>query len=104
MYAPMFLLSSLLSFLFILLPSGSRFNGGVVVVHAFSAPAPGRTAMRRPDASAAVEEALKVTAAFGLESNEAKVAWEIVEELDARYVLKPYDASIRSTCIHTTTI
>jgi CP12 domain len=83
MYAPMFLLSSLLSFLFLLLPIGtSRFNG----VHAFSAP--GRTAMRRPDASAAVEEALKVTAAFGLESNEAKVAWDIVEELDARYVVR----------------
>ena len=39
--------------------------------------------MLRPDASTAVEEALKITAAFGIESNEAKVAWDIVEEIDA---------------------
>ena len=37
----------------------------------------------RPDASAAVEEALKVTAAYGIESKEARVAWDIVEEMDA---------------------
>jgi hypothetical protein len=37
----------------------------------------------RPDASAAVEEALKVTAAFGIESKEARVAWDIVEEMDS---------------------
>ena len=37
----------------------------------------------RPDASSAVEEALKITAAFGIGSKEAKVAWDTVEELDA---------------------
>jgi hypothetical protein len=67
-------------------------NGDHVVVQGFVASPVPRTTARsttqqavvRPDASAAVEEALKVTAAFGIESNEAKVAWDIVEELDAR--------------------
>ena len=52
------------------------------VCHGFSVSKPS-SAVRRPDASTAVEEALKITAAFGVESNEAKVAWEIVEEMDA---------------------
>ena len=47
-------------------------------IHAFSAPR-----VIRPDASALVEQALKTTAAFGITSPEAKVAWDIVEELDA---------------------
>ena len=38
---------------------------------------------QRPDASKAVEEALKITASFGIDSKEAKVAWDIVEEIDA---------------------
>jgi CP12 domain len=44
-----------------------------------------RTAMLavRPDTSALVEEALKISAAFGLDSKEAAAAWDIVEELDA---------------------
>jgi len=49
------------------------------------------TATVRPDASSAVEEALKISAAFGIESKEAKVAWDIVEEMDAsdnRYALR----------------
>lgn len=37
----------------------------------------------RPDTSALVQEALKVTAAHGIESQEAQVAWDIVEEMDA---------------------
>jgi len=37
----------------------------------------------RPDASAAVEEALKITASFGIDSKEAAAAWDIVEEIDA---------------------
>ena len=41
------------------------------------------TIQKRPDASRAVEEALKITASFGIDSNEAKVAWDIVEEMDA---------------------
>jgi len=49
---------------------------------AFSVSKPGSAAVR-PDAASAVEEALKITAAFGIESNEAKVAWDIVEEMDA---------------------
>lgn len=46
--------------------------------HGFAATMP-----RRPDATKAVEEALKITASFGIDSNEAKVAWDIVEEMDA---------------------
>jgi len=49
--------------------------------NAFSAKPPARVV--RPDASAAVEEALKVTASFGIDSKEARVAWEIVEEIDS---------------------
>jgi hypothetical protein len=44
-----------------------------------------RSSMRlaaRPDTSALVEEALKITATFGIDSSEAKVAWDIVEEMD----------------------
>ena len=48
------------------------------MVTCFSAPR-----VVRPDASALVEQALKTTAAFGITSPEAKVAWDIVEELDA---------------------
>lgn len=44
--------------------------------NAFSAVRPETTAMR-------VEEALKITAALGIDSNEAQVAWDIVEELNA---------------------
>jgi hypothetical protein len=44
-------------------------------VHGFSAV--------RPDTSARVEEALKITASFGIDSKEAQVAWDIVEEMDA---------------------
>lgn len=49
--------------------------------NAFSASPPPRSV--RPDASAAVEEALKITAAHGIESQEARVAWDIVEEMNA---------------------
>lgn len=61
-----------LSLLFSLLVTGAN---------AFSAKPPGRAV--RPDTSAAVEEALKVTAAFGINSNEARIAWETVEEMDS---------------------
>jgi len=37
----------------------------------------------RPDTSTRVEEALKITASFGIDSKEAQVAWDIVEEMDA---------------------
>ena len=37
----------------------------------------------RPDASALVEEALKITATYGVHSDEAKVAWDAVEEVDS---------------------
>ena len=47
------------------------------VVHAFSA------SPLRLDTSVLVEEALKVTAAYGIESKEAVLAWETVEEMDA---------------------
>lgn len=55
----------------------------VAASSAFSVGNPSSGSVRRPDASAAVEEALKITATFGLESAEAKVAWEVVEEMDA---------------------
>ncbi len=54
----------------------------VASANAFSAATPPQRPIR-PDASAAVEEALKVTAAFGIESKEAQVAWDIVEEMDS---------------------
>ena len=47
----------------------------VATTHAFS--------VARPDTTNLVEEALKVTASFGIDSKEAKVAWDIVEEMDA---------------------
>jgi len=37
----------------------------------------------RPDTAVLVEDALKATAAYGIESAEARVAWDIVEEADA---------------------
>jgi hypothetical protein len=49
--------------------------------NAFSASPPSRQI--RPDAAAAVEEALKITATHGIESSQARVAWDIVEEMDA---------------------
>jgi len=48
-------------------------------VNAFSAPKP---PVRR-DSAKLVEEALKQTATFGIDSDEARVAWDIVEEVDA---------------------
>lgn len=54
------------------------------VVHAFSVTNNPTTATSsRPDATSAVEEALKITASFGIDSKQAKVAWDFVEELDA---------------------
>lgn len=47
----------------------------------FSAPGVGKAT--RPDTSGLVEEALKTTAAFGIDSKEARVAWDVVEEMDA---------------------
>ena len=51
------------------------------VADAFSVTNP--TATSRPDATSAVEEALKITASFGIDSKQAKVAWDTVEELSA---------------------
>ena len=41
------------------------------------------TLAARPDASAAIQEALEASKKFGPTSKEARVAWDIVEELDA---------------------
>jgi hypothetical protein len=46
----------------------------LALVHGFSAQPP-----TRPDTSRYVEEALKITAAYGIQSSQAKVAWDIVE-------------------------
>lgn len=57
------------------------------VAHGFSA-SPVRK-IARPDTANLVEDALKISAAFGLDSKEAAVAWDAVEEIDAsdnRYV------------------
>jgi hypothetical protein len=57
---------------------------------AFTRSSAALSAAARPDASSLVEEALKITAAYGIESKEAQVAWEAVEEVDAsdnRYVI-----------------
>ena len=51
----------------------------------------------RPDASSLVEEALKITAAHGIDSKQAQVAWDAVEEVDAsdnRWVVVPHVDSI----------
>jgi CP12 domain len=37
----------------------------------------------RPDTANLVEEALKISAAYGLDSKEAAVAWDAVEEVDS---------------------
>ena len=37
----------------------------------------------RPDTASLVEDALKISATFGLDSKEAAVAWDAVEEVDA---------------------
>jgi hypothetical protein len=37
----------------------------------------------RPDTANLVEEALKISATFGLDSKEAAVAWDAVEEVDS---------------------
>ena len=39
--------------------------------------------MSRPDSSNEIKEALRISKEFGPTSNEARVAWEIVEEKDA---------------------
>jgi hypothetical protein len=42
-----------------------------------------RALQARPDSSAAVAEAIRISKEFGATSSEARVAWEIVEEMDA---------------------
>ena len=37
----------------------------------------------RPDTANLVEDALKISATYGLDSKEAAVAWDAVEEVDA---------------------
>ena len=37
----------------------------------------------RPDTANLVEDALKISAAYGLDSKEAAVAWDAVEEVDS---------------------
>ena len=41
------------------------------------------TLAARPDASSAIQEALEASKKFGPTSPEARVAWDIVEEMDA---------------------
>jgi len=41
------------------------------------------TLAARPDASAAIKEALEASKKFGATSSEARVAWDIVEEMDS---------------------
>lgn len=50
-------------------------------VHGFSAS--NMRAGSRPDTANLVEDALKISATFGLDSKEAAVAWDAVEEVDA---------------------
>jgi len=55
-------------------------------VDAFTLPPPARTTtllQARPDSSAAVADALRISKEFGATSNEARLAWETVEEMDA---------------------
>ncbi len=39
--------------------------------------------MSRPDASKEIQEALRLSKELGADSKEARVAWDIVEEIDA---------------------
>lgn len=39
--------------------------------------------LQRPDSSDAVQEALEASRKFGPTSSEARIAWEVVEEIDA---------------------
>ena len=40
-------------------------------------------ATSRQDASALVEEALKISSSYGIDSSEARLAWEAVEDVDS---------------------
>lgn len=42
-----------------------------------------RKSVVRPDTANLVEDALKISATYGLDSKEAAVAWDAVEEVDA---------------------
>ncbi|CAB9511233.1 expressed unknown protein [Seminavis robusta] len=55
-------------------------------------------AVPRPDASKAVKEALEITESFGINSNEAKVAWDIVEEIDASDNSEATKGSLDAEC------
>lgn len=48
-------------------------------------------AMSRPDASKAIKEALEASKKYGATSDEARMAWEIVEELDSSDNRYEYD-------------
>ena len=73
--------------LLFLLPLSSAFTG----LSSRTTPSHGRRHPRvpssrrfaRPDSSAAVAEALRTSREFGATSNEARIAWETVEEMDA---------------------
>lgn len=58
--------------------------------HGFAASSSTRSTTARPDVTNLVEEALKISATFGLDSKEAAVAWDAVEEIESsgesRYV------------------
>jgi hypothetical protein len=43
----------------------------------------GTKVMARKDSSNEIQEALRISREFGLDSKEARVAWDIVEEIDA---------------------
>jgi hypothetical protein len=54
---------------------------GISQVHCFSASNVRKGI--RPDTATLVEEALKISATYGLDSKEAAVAWDAVEEVDS---------------------
>lgn len=55
-------------------------------------------ATSRPDASALVEEALKITSALGIDSKEARLAWEAVEEVDSSDTSPASKGSYETEC------
>jgi hypothetical protein len=65
------------------------FLGVFATSHAFvvgplqATPSSSSALFSRPDSSAAVADALRISQEFGASSDEAKVAWETVEEMDS---------------------
>jgi hypothetical protein len=61
----------------------SSLSSLILVVHGFAASSSTPSTRYMPDTTNLVEEALKISATFGLDSKEAAVAWDAVEEIES---------------------